>query len=137
MRRIILQTIPPALLFCAGIGCLIYGIAYHKLPVSAEQEIEVNIAPPPMYAPPGGTPFDPGHGPDGRQVGLVHELAMGSPPMMGPPAAATKIKEKVFVTSDRTELALIREVSVGGVTLLDSGQLMQTYTGEPPSLCPT
>ena len=129
MRRIILQTIPPTLLFCAGIACLFYGARHHKLPVSAEQEIEISIAPPPMYAPPGGAPFDagPGMGPPG----------MGPPQMMGPPPIATKIKEKVIVTDDRTELSLVREVSVGGVTLLDSGQLMQTYTGEPPSLCPT
>lgn len=37
----------------------------------------------------------------------------------------------------RSESSLIQEVSIGGVTRDASGNLRQTYTGEPPQACPT
>ena len=48
-----------------------------------------------------------------------------------------EFKETVIITEPESEPTLIREVSFGGVTLLASGELMRTYSGEPPSLCPT
>jgi len=37
----------------------------------------------------------------------------------------------------KSEPALIKEASVGGVTRDTSGKIKQTYTGEPPEECPT
>lgn len=37
----------------------------------------------------------------------------------------------------RSEPALIKEASVGGVTRDESGKIKQTYTGEAPQACPT
>ena len=37
----------------------------------------------------------------------------------------------------KSEPALIKEVSIGGVTRDSSGSLKQTYTGKPPQACPT
>jgi hypothetical protein len=37
----------------------------------------------------------------------------------------------------KSESSLIQEVSIGGVTRDASGNLRQTYTGEPPKACPT
>ena len=37
----------------------------------------------------------------------------------------------------RSEPALIKEASVGGVTRDESGKIKQTYTGEAPAACPT
>jgi len=37
----------------------------------------------------------------------------------------------------KSEPALIKEVSIGGVTRDASGSLKQTYTGQPPQACPT
>ncbi len=37
----------------------------------------------------------------------------------------------------KSEPALIKEASVGGVTLDDSGKIKQTYTGKPPKACAT
>ena len=37
----------------------------------------------------------------------------------------------------KSEPALIKEASVGGVTRDASGKIKQTYTGEPPEECPT
>lgn len=36
-----------------------------------------------------------------------------------------------------SEPALIKEVSVGGVTRDESGNIKQTYTGQAPQACPT
>jgi len=37
----------------------------------------------------------------------------------------------------KSEPALIKEASVGGVTLDESGNIKQTYTGKPPEECST
>ncbi|MHC4680264.1 MAG: hypothetical protein ACYTEK_16380 [Planctomycetota bacterium] len=37
----------------------------------------------------------------------------------------------------KSEPALIKEASVGGVTRDASGKIKQTYTGQPPEECPT
>ena len=37
----------------------------------------------------------------------------------------------------KSEPALIKEASVGGVTLDESGKIKQTYTGKPPEECAT
>ncbi|MHC5034353.1 MAG: hypothetical protein ACYTFZ_04900 [Planctomycetota bacterium] len=42
-----------------------------------------------------------------------------------------------IVETSESEPRLIREVTVGGVTRLETGELQRTYSGEAPSLCPT
>jgi len=42
-----------------------------------------------------------------------------------------------FTPGVESEPQLIREVTVGGVTLSDAGEIKRTYAGKPPSLCPT
>ena len=37
----------------------------------------------------------------------------------------------------KSESALIKEVSIGGVARDTAGNLRQTYTGQPPQACPT
>jgi hypothetical protein len=36
-----------------------------------------------------------------------------------------------------TESQVIRDVTVGGLTRLDSGTIQRTYSGKPPEACPT
>ncbi len=38
---------------------------------------------------------------------------------------------------DLREPAIIRDVTVGGLVRLDSGAIKRTYSGKPPSACPT
>ncbi len=38
---------------------------------------------------------------------------------------------------DLREPAIIRDVTVGGLVRLDSGAIRRTYSGKPPSACPT
>lgn len=146
MWRIIQRTIPPFLLLCGGVAAVVYGAMYHTVPVSEEQEIEISIAPPPMPGFPGQPPFEEPFGappfeepPFGAPPDMGFPPDMGAPPdMMGPmPHGMGKIKEKIIVTEDEPEPKLISEVTFGGVALLASGDIMRTYTGEPPSLCPT
>ena len=35
------------------------------------------------------------------------------------------------------ESAITRDVTVGGLVLLDSGEIVRTYSGKPPEACPT
>ena len=128
MWTIILRTTLVVLVLGGGIASLIYGAAYHTAPVSEEQEIEVPIAPPPGFGPPGGLPFE---GPPGEPS--FDE----SPSTMEPPPFLSTVTETIVVTEDESEPTLIREVTFGGVTLLAAGQIMRTYSGQPPSLCPT
>jgi hypothetical protein len=128
MRASILRAIPPLFLVGGGIASVIYGAMYHTSPVSVEQEIEIPIAPPPMPGFPGEPPLEEPFG--GPSFG-------GPPGMMPPPPFLEKVKEIIIVTEEESEFTLIREVTFGGVKLLASGDIMRTYTGEPPSLCPT
>jgi hypothetical protein len=121
MRAFIWRALLPLLVFAGGIGCLVYGIGFHTASVAEEQEIEVPIPPPPTFIGP-GQPF---------------EGMPGGPAFPGFPSFPSKAKEKVIVTADNSEPRLIRDVTVGGLILLASGEIRRTYSGEAPSLCPT
>jgi len=148
VRAILFRVIVPLVLFVAGIGSAIYGARYHVIAVIQENEEEVSIPVP--------TPFGPGpSGPEGPSVpegppafegppGAENQGPGGEPPMGGPPpiwqppASFTTVLKKTIVTTDELEPRILREVSVGGVTLAASGEILRTYTGEEgPALCPT
>ena len=55
-----------------------------------------------------------------------------------PPQMFAKVTKKIIETTDEPESKVIREVSVGGLALNGSGEIMRTYSGdEGPALCPT
>jgi hypothetical protein len=61
-----------------------------------------------------------------------------------PPADQTAVTEtppaqpeEQTATIVESEPDLVREVSVGGVTRLASGEIKRTYTGAPEKACPT
>jgi hypothetical protein len=57
---------------------------------------------------------------------------------MPPPFVKKTVTRIDRVTKIESELALTREVTVGGVALIDTGELKQTYSGDKgPSLCPS
>jgi hypothetical protein len=127
---IVVRAALPALLLVGGIASVVYGVVRHTAVVAQEQEIEIDVAPPPGFGPPGVPGFLPGGGPGDPSLG-------GPPVWMGPPPEMRKVKQKVLLSETTSELTLIREVTFGGVTRLDTGVLWRTYTGAPPSLCPT
>jgi hypothetical protein len=52
-----------------------------------------------------------------------------------PDAAAQRVAEPLSL--DLREPAIIFDVTVGGLVRLDSGTIKRTYSGKPPSACPT
>ena len=124
MWAIVRRAILPALLVIGGVASLIYGAIFHSAPVLEERETKTTIEIPmgfPSEAPLGDA-FSPGDTPFG-----------GPPPFVK--QAVTRID---LVTLVESEPALMREVSVGGVVLLASGELKRTYSGtKGPSLCPS
>jgi hypothetical protein len=109
---------------------VVYGATRHRIPVVQEREEEVSIPVP--------TPFGFGPlGPDGQPLPPGPE-APGMPPIWQPPPQFAKVIKKTIVTTEESEPKVIREVSVGGVTLAASGEIHRTYSGDAgPALCPT
>ena len=161
MVRIIQRGIIPILLFIGGIASVTYGVRYHTEEVFREKEIEISLAPPEMPPPgfedqggsegqegsddPGGFGAPEGFGGPGGgdgfndPGGFDDPMGFGGPPadMFAPPPEMQKIKQIVLVSAEEPETALVRDVTFGGLKLLESGELQRTYTGKPPSLCPT
>ena len=104
-----------------GIASLGWGAKHHLLEIYEEQEIKVSIAPPPEMIQPPGPP------------------GMGSmPPLMaGPPPELQTVTQKVLVSKEALESQAVFEITIGGLALLETGALQRTYSGVPPSLCPT
>jgi hypothetical protein len=175
MGTVLLRSIVPTIVLLAGIAAVVYGAMYHTQTVTVEQEVEIDLGPPPGFGDPllddgFGPPADDGFGPppddgfgpppddgfeppmdDGFEppmddgFGPPPDAGFGPPPgdgfgapgMGAPPPFLTKIKETIIVPEEESEASLIREITIGGVTLLAEGILRRTYSGEPPSLCPT
>lgn len=138
---VIHRAILPVLLIGGGIASVVYGAMHHTVPVVEEREEEIDIAPPTPFGPefPGEGPElggPPGFGPPEFGAPGLGPPGFG-PPGFGPPSELTKRKVKIFVSEDEPEPAIIREVTIGGVVLLEPGKLKRTYSGKPPSLCPT
>ena len=135
MGRRLIRAGLPALLAAAGVVLVIYGAMFHSAPVTEEQVAEVSIVVPTPFSPgpPGAGQVPPGTGPP-----LAGPLGFrNQPPFPGPPILRKTVRRKVLVTKNEFEPVLMRDVTVGGLTLLPSGELRRTYTGQPPSLCPT
>lgn len=146
MWRIVRRGLIPLALLSAGIASLVHGVGYHTLEVWEEHEEEITLGPPPgFFDGPGGQDgfddpdeFDEFDDPDG----------MGPPPPgswgppggfggFGPPPEKQTVILPIWIAKTDTEMRLLREVTIGGVTMFETGELMRTYTGKPPSLCPT
>ena len=119
LRRVYL----PLLLAIGGAGMLLYGVVSHLIPVLEERETKITIDIPAPFQMEGPPPFP------------------GAPPFAGPPPTI----KKTVTRTDRTtilerEAAMTREVTVGGVILLATGEIKRTYdssSGKGPALCPT
>jgi hypothetical protein len=130
-----------------GIASLVWGTTRHVLEVYEEQEIEISIAPPPELM----QPMDPMGFPDGldgvMEQGFPGEpgfedSGFGPPPGMppflaGPPPELQTVKQIVMISKEVPESQAVFEITIGGLALLETGELQRTYTGAPPSLCPT
>ena len=106
-RGAALHAVPAILLALVGVAFVAYGVSFHARSVLLPQEPK-----PPPVVPKGLFPFlRPGAVPQAEQT------------------------QPAFVIEP--EPRLIREVTVGGVTRTQAGELKRTYAGEAPKLCPT
>ena len=116
---IIRRAVLPGLLLIIGLASLIYGARFHHVPVLVEEKSETTVevlqpfpqVPPPF---PGAQGFE-------------------EPPQI----RKQTVQRTVEVAIIESEPSLIREVSIGGVALNGSREIKRTYSGKPPSLCPT
>jgi hypothetical protein len=146
------QLRPIALLLCAG-GALWYGGAFHTVQIFEPHEREISLPVP--------TLFGPGDAPAGEPLSSDGTPAEEADPFASPPAsppanpaqpqvkpaenrpapppeaAVQKLTEEYLVACEVSEWAITRDVTVGGLTRLPDGELRRTYSGKPPSLCPT
>jgi hypothetical protein len=118
MRAIVGRGILPSLVLMAGVTALVYGGWVHHAPVLEEKESQTTIDVPAAFMPPSG---------------MQNDFPFAQPPMTK--KTVTKIDR---VTKTVAESTITREVTVGGIVLLDSGTLKQTYSGSKgPALCPS
>ena len=150
LRTILQRGFLPIVMVALGVASLLWGAARHTLEVYEEQEIEISIAPPPemmqSMAPP-AFPTGPEQGMGQGFLGdpAFGDPAFGAPPDMGgmppfiagPPPELQKVKQIVMISKEEPESRVVFEVTIGGLALLETGELKRTYSGAPPSLCPT
>jgi hypothetical protein len=124
MGAIVRRAVLPALLLAGGLACWLCGARFRAVTVWESQETEVTLA-----IPDGFPPVPP--------VGEASPF--GGPPQFPgrPPMRREVVKKTVLRSLEESEPGLMRDVSVGGVVLLPSGELKRTYSGKAPSLCPT
>ena len=114
-RRGLVARLVALVVVLGATGMIVYAVGFHSLPVLAEQKVDMSGFAPPEMLPP-GLPDD--FGPPG-----------------GEPEPFPDMMETV--TLDESEPALVHEVTYGGVARTSSGEIQRTYTGKPPSQCPT
>jgi len=141
LRTIVQRALLPIVMLGLGIASLVWGATHHVLEIYEEQEIEISIAPPPEMMEPMGPPGLPG-GPDDADPNVPGEPGFGGPTdvppfMVGPPPELQKVKQTVMISKEEPESQAVFEITIGGLALLETGELLRTYSGAPPSLCPT
>lgn len=148
MWGLLQRAVLPVLLLAVGVALTVYGVRHHEVVVFEEQEIEVDLPLPEMppdmagageFGGPPGFGGDPGFGGEPGFEGPPGPEGM--PGDMDPfgldPRDRPKVIEIVLVDKSEPETTLVRDVTIGGLMRLDSGELKRTYSGKPPSLCPT
>ena len=146
LRTILQRALLPTVMLGLGIASLVWGATHHVLEIYEEQEVEISLAPPPDMMDPMGPQDFPG-GPDGLEPGFpgepgFEEPGFGGPSdmppfMVGPPPELQKVKQVVMIPEEESESQAVFEITIGGLALLETGELLRTYSGAPPSLCPT
>ncbi len=155
-----------AILFLAGVGCVVFGVGFHRVAVLEEAEEEIEIEVPAPFG-----PLAPGEAPEGEQApflsqgqpsagpvlpselpgamlpaGMGEALPGGMVPGAGlplaPPAFFPPQKQKVVRVvqkpSEPLEPVVIYAATVGAVSRLETGELRLVAGAlEGPALCPT
>ena len=142
--RILNRLAAPALLVPGGIAAVVFGVLYHSAEVFEKTEVSETIKIPVQFLPGGpmggSSPFGDGPGGSASPFG-------DQPPSEEPAFVTKKVTRTRFVPKTEWESTLVRQMTVGGVALvrdpeaedvdLAAGDLLQTYSGDLPALCPT
>ncbi len=124
MWAIIRRAVVPAVLLVGGLASLIYGAIFHAVPVVEDHESETTIEVPAEFSPqpPMGENFAPDGAPFAAPLRMVKK----------------KVTRVETVAALESEPAAMRDASVGGIELLESGELKRALvSNEGPALCPT
>jgi hypothetical protein len=134
MLTILRRAVFPLLLVIAGVAAAIYGVKYHVTTVLEERTSEVKIKVPAAFSP---------NRPSGGGMGPMNGLPdMGGMPEMIEKTVTKKSLEEISLLDP----AMIRDATIGGLRpamISKNGKrksewaLVRTYSGKPPSLCPT
>ena len=135
------------LLVFAG-GALWYGALFHKVQIFEQQEREIAIPVPtpfgsadaPPEEPSGGAAADeddPFSSPPSKPAQPTAKPAQNPPALLPSDATFKKVTEKYWAAREETEWVISRDVTFGGLTRLADGQVRRTYSGKPPTMCPT
>ena len=120
MATVVRRLVLPFILLALGVAAVYYGARLNAKTVEVQEEITVKVPAPPEPKIPGLSLF-----------GRPRPSAPAPPPR----------KEKVWVEKVLTERVMVKDVTVGGLTLVRSGEdkglIRRTYFGDMPSLCPT
>jgi hypothetical protein len=152
-------------LLLLGCGSLLYGLLFHTITVEETKQREVSVAvstlpgvgellpesggeaepAPPEKAPESKGEKDADEGnpfasPSAKKAPAANsENPFESHPAAPAPSALKyeKFTESYVDIREEPEWVIVREVTFGGVVLLVNGHLKRTYSGTPPSLCPS
>jgi hypothetical protein len=161
MTRILGFTV----LLLLGGGSLVHGLLFHRIAVEETKKREISVAVPTLpgvgeLLPDSGHDAEPAAGEEKPQTkGKIDsdgENPFASPSSAEKPAGNSdnpfegqadvpapsdvkfaKVTEEYVDVSLEPESAIVRDMTFGGVELLANGHLKRTYSGKPPSLCPT
>jgi hypothetical protein len=127
IATILRRGLLPIVMLGLGIASLVWSAKHHVLEIYEEQEIKISLE----MMQPMGPPGFPG-GPDGGM-----EPGFMPPFMAGPPPELQTVTFFELVSKEEPESQAVFEITIGGLALLETGELRRTYSGAPPSLCPT
>ena len=140
--QILHRLVAPVVLALGGVASWFWGTGHHAVEVFVKTEVTETIkVPVPMApsAPMGGSSPWGAMMPDGTTP--------GEPSQEEPAFVTQKVQVVRYVARSESEPTVVRQMTVGGVARvrdpdreelpLEPGQLVQTYTGDSPALCPT
>lgn len=138
------RLLMPVLLVTGGVAFVVFGAKFHVAQVFEKKEVTETIKIPAPFSPSGGLS---GTSPWGGGMSSGGTMPGNDADDEEPAFTTQKVTRTIYVPKNELEPMLIRQLTVGGVRLirdsdaediaLDSGKLLQTYSGDAPALCPT
>ena len=131
----------PLVLFAVGVWAVVYGGFYHRIPVTETHEEQITIEEPVVgWRPPGMPPFSPaeGFGQSTDAFGQPTDPSAPPPAAFVPPVKFVQAVQTIKTTSEESELAVNRAVTVAGIVRGPEGEIARVSSAaEGPGFCPS